>query len=42
MRAVSWIGSHERERLAVRDLRIMLVDDHEVVRLGLKALLGQM
>jgi DNA-binding NarL/FixJ family response regulator len=26
---------------AVRDLRIMLVDDHEVVRLGLKALLSR-
>jgi two-component system response regulator DevR len=25
----------------VRDLRILLVDDHEVVRLGLKALLGR-
>ena len=25
----------------MRDLRIMLVDDHEVVRLGLKALLGR-
>lgn len=30
-----------RECSAVRDLRIMLVDDHEVVRLGLKALLGR-
>src|SRR3954454_19094256 len=25
----------------MRDLRILLVDDHEVVRLGLKALLGR-
>jgi two-component system response regulator DevR len=25
----------------VRDLRILLVDDHEVVRLGLKALLSR-
>jgi DNA-binding NarL/FixJ family response regulator len=29
------------ERQAVRDLRILLVDDHEIVRLGLKALLGR-
>jgi DNA-binding NarL/FixJ family response regulator len=32
---------HPRECPAVRDLRIMLVDDHEVVRLGLKALLSR-
>jgi len=31
----------EREGLIVRDLRILLVDDHEVVRLGLKALLSR-
>jgi two-component system response regulator DevR len=29
------------EGLSVRDLRILLVDDHEVVRLGLKALLSR-
>jgi len=29
------------ETLNVRDLRILLVDDHEVVRLGLKALLSR-
>ena len=33
--------SYVRECPLERDLRIMLVDDHEVVRLGLKALLSR-
>src|SRR4051794_25748562 len=31
----------EMEGLTMRDLRILLVDDHEVVRLGVKALLSR-
>jgi DNA-binding NarL/FixJ family response regulator len=35
------VTPERRGERRVRDLRIMLVDDHEVVRLGLKALIGR-